>query len=56
MMEQKRKPKKPPYYKHLTWTDRLKIEKMLNEKRSVAEIARALRTTVQKVYREIKNG
>ena len=43
-------------FRHLTWTDRLKIEKMLKEKRSAKEIANALHVHLATVYREIKRG
>ncbi len=43
-------------FRHLTWTDRLKMEKMLKEKRSAKEIANALHVHQATVYREIKRG
>jgi len=43
-------------YSHLTWKNRLKIERMLKEKRKVQEIADALRVNNTTIYREIKRG
>lgn len=43
-------------FSHLRWKDRLKIEKMLKEKRSVREIADALHVHNSTVYREIRRG
>ena len=43
-------------YKQLTFTDRLRIEKMLKEKKSKREIADVLRVHFTTVYREIKRG
>ena len=43
-------------FRHLTWTDRLKMEKMLKEKRSAKEIANAMHVHLSTVYREIKRG
>lgn len=43
-------------FSHLTWKNRLKIEKMLKEKRSVREIADALHVHNSTIYREIKRG
>ena len=41
---------------HLTWKNRLKIEQMLREKRSVREIAAALHVHNSTIYREIRRG
>lgn len=41
------------YFHHLTHNDRRKIEKMLNEGAKIQEIADALRTTYQTVWREV---
>ena len=43
-------------FSHLTWKNRLKIEKMLKEKRTVREIADALHVHNSTIYREIKRG
>lgn len=43
-------------FTHLSWTDRLKIERMLKEKRGVQEIADALHVHNSTIYREIKRG
>lgn len=43
-------------FSHLTWKNRLKIERMLKEKRSVQEIADALHVHNSTIYREIKRG
>ena len=43
-------------FSHLQWKDRLRIEKMLKEKKSKAEIARTLRVDYTTVMREIKRG
>lgn len=43
-------------FSHLTWKNRLKIEKMLKEKRTVQEIADALHVHNSTIYREIKRG
>jgi len=44
------------HYKHLTFTDRLKIEKMRKEKCRVQEIADALHVHYSTIYRELKRG
>ena len=43
-------------FSHLQWKDRLRIEKMLKEKKSKSEIARTLRVDYTTVMREIKRG
>lgn len=43
-------------FSHLKWKDRLKIEKMLKEKKSKSEIARTIRVDYTTVMREIKRG
>ena len=43
-------------FSHLSWTDRLKIERMLKENRKVQEIANALHVHNSTIYREIKRG
>lgn len=43
-------------FTHLKWRDRIRIEKMLKEKKSKAEIARTLRVDYTTVMREIKRG
>lgn len=43
-------------FSHLSFTDRLKIEKMLNQRRPVKEIAAAIHVHISTVYREIKRG
>ena len=43
-------------FRQLTWTDRLKIEKLLKEGHGKKEIARALHVHLSTVYREIKRG
>ena len=43
-------------FSHLQWKDRLKIEKMLKEKKSKSEIARTLRVGYTTVMREIKRA
>lgn len=43
-------------FSHLQWKDRIRIEKMLKEKKSKAEIARTLRVDYTTVMREIKRG
>lgn len=48
--------KKRQAYKHLTKTDRLRIEKWNNEGYSKAEIAKKLRVSKPTIYRELKRG
>lgn len=43
-------------YKHLTYTDRLRIEKLLKQKLGVCEIARVLRVHRNTITRELKKG
>lgn len=43
-------------FSHLSWTNRLKIERMLKENRKVQEIANALHVHNSTIYREIKRG
>ena len=43
-------------FSHLQWKDRLRIEKMLKEKKSKTEIARTLRVDYTTIMREIKRG
>ena len=43
-------------FKHLKWNDRLRIEKMLKEKKSKFEIARTLRVDYTTIMREIKRS
>ena len=43
-------------FSHLQWKDRLRIEKMLKEKKSKSEIARTLRVDYTTIMREIKRG
>ena len=43
-------------FSHLQWKDRLRIEKMLKEKKSKAEIARTLRVDYTTIMREVKRG
>jgi IS30 family transposase len=43
-------------YKHLTYTDRLRIEKWLNEGLKPRDIADRLRVHVSTIYRELKRG
>ncbi len=43
-------------FSHLSFTDRLKIEKMVNEKRPVREIAAAVHVHISTIYRELKRG
>lgn len=43
-------------FSHLTWKNRLKIERMLKERRTVREIADALHVHNSTIYREIKRG
>ncbi len=43
-------------YKHLTYTDRLRIEKWLKEGYKITEIAGKLRVTRQTIWRELKRG
>ena len=46
-------------FRHLTWTDRLKIEKMLKEKRTYLEIAQmtgASTATISRVNRALIYG
>ncbi len=43
-------------HKHLTWTDRLKIEKGLKEGMKPMEIATRLRVHTSTLYRELKRG
>ena len=44
------------HFKHLTFQDRLKIEKMIKEGKKQAEIARALRVDESTISREKKRG
>lgn len=43
-------------FKHLTFTDRLKIEAMLKEKKKAREISDVLRVHISTIYRELKRG
>jgi len=43
-------------FKHLTWNDRLKIEKALKQKLTVAEIANMLRVSRNTIYLELTRG
>lgn len=43
-------------YKHLAKIDRIRIEKLLIAKKSVAEIARIIRVSRMTIYREIERG
>ena len=43
-------------YSHLTWKNRLKIRRMLDERRKPKEIADALHVHTSTIYREIKRG
>ena len=52
----KRKPRQRRHYRHLTLTDRLNIEKWLNEKVNVTEIARRLHVYRSTIYDEIHRG
>lgn len=53
-MEGERKGRLP--FRHLTWTDRLRIEKMLKEGHTSQEIADTLRVNVSTINREKKRG
>lgn len=44
------------YYSHLSWTDRLRIEKMRKDGIKVTEIADALHVHYSTIYRELKRG
>ena len=46
----------PRIFKHLTRTDRLRIEKCLNEGYTYRQIADVLRVHISTVYREIERG
>lgn len=46
----------PRIFKHLTRTDRLRIEKCLNEGYTYRQIADVLRVHISTIYREIKKG
>ena len=43
-------------FKHLTFTDRLRIERMLLDKKTKREIANTLRVHVSTIYREVERG
>lgn len=43
-------------FKHLTWTDRLRIEKWLNEGMKPKDIASKLRVHISTVYNELHRG
>ena len=43
-------------FSHINWKDRLRIEKMLKEKKGKAKIARTLRVDYTTIMREIKRG
>lgn len=43
-------------FTHIKWNDRLRIEKMLKEKKGKSEIARTLRVDYTTIMREIKRG
>lgn len=43
-------------FSHLKWVDRLKIEKMLKERKKPKEIAAALHVHTTTIYRELKRG
>ena len=43
-------------FHHLTWNDRLTIEKMLKVRTAKAKIAEALGVSVRTIYYEIKRG
>ena len=46
----------PRIFKHLTRTDRLRIEKCLNEGYTYRQIADVLRVHISTIYREVKKG
>ena len=43
-------------YKHLTFTDRMRIEKWLNDGYTYRQIADKLRVPISTIYREVKKG
>ena len=43
-------------FSHLSFTDRLKIERMANEKRPAKEIAKAVHVHISTIYRELARG
>ena len=43
-------------FKHRSWTDRLKIETMLKDKRHKQEIADEIGVHLKTIYNEIKRG
>lgn len=43
-------------FKHFTWTDRLKIEKMLKDGEPIKQIAKRLHFSLSAVYKEIQRG
>ena len=43
-------------FKHLTFTDRIRIETMLKDGKTIREIADTLRVHISTVYREVKRG
>ena len=48
--------KKGRTFTHLQWKDRLRIEKMLKQKKKPGEIAATLRVDSSTIYRELKWG
>lgn len=44
------------YFSHLTWHNRLKIEQMRNDGKSIKEIAEALHFDFSTIWRELKRG
>lgn len=52
----KRKEKRPPKYRRITWTDRLTIEKLFNSGDSRRSIARRLNRSVSTISEEISHG
>ena len=53
-MKKAKKEKKPTKFSHLTYTNRIKIEKMNNEGYGIQAIADAIHVHYTTVYRELK--
>ena len=43
-------------FKHLSYTDRLRIETMLRDKRKIKQIAKRVGVHISSIYREIERG
>lgn len=44
------------HFKHIQYSDRIKIETLLKEKNSISDIAKKIGFSESTIYREIKRG